>query len=94
MVSNFCDKIAIKFGGYGYGNSKKAVYKSEYPAGDPEKIFKEQLLGLSSKNKIALDIGCADGKFTLSIARYFEKIFGIDTSKLNLDIAMSNRNDD
>lgn len=94
MDSNFYDKIAIKFGGYGYGNSKKAVYKSEYPAGEPEKIFKEQLLGLSSKNKIALDIGCADGKFTLSITPHFKKVFGIDTSKVNLDIAISKNKDE
>lgn len=94
MVSNFYDKIAKKFGGYGYGNSKKAVHKSEYPAGEPEKIFKEKLLNLSSKNKIALDIGCADGKFTLSVSPNFKKVFGIDTSKINLDIAISNRKDE
>ena len=94
MVNNFYDKIATKFGGYGYGNSKKAIYKSEYPTGDPEKIFKEKLLGLSLKNKIALDIGCADGKFTLCIAPYFKKIFGIDTSNVNLDIAIGNHKDE
>jgi len=94
MVNNFYDKIAKKFGGYGYGNSKKAVYKSEYPAGEPEKVFKEKLLGLSSKNKIALDIGCADGKFTFSIAPFFQKVYGIDTSKVNLDIAKSHNEDE
>ena len=94
MATNFYDKITKKFGGYGYGNSKKAVYKSEYPAGDPEKIFKEKLLGLSSKSKIALDIGCADGKFTLSVAPNFKKVFGIDTSKRNLDIAIANHEDE
>jgi ubiquinone/menaquinone biosynthesis C-methylase UbiE len=93
MVNNFYDKIAKKFGGYGYGNSKKAVYKSEYPNWEPEKVFKEKLLGLSSKDKIVLDIGCADGKFTLSIAPYFKKMFGIDNSKVNFDIAKSHDND-
>lgn len=91
MVNNFYDKIARKFGGYGYG--VRAQYKSEYPDGEPEKIFKEKLLGLGSKDKIALDIGCADGKFTLSIAPFFQKIFGIDTSKVNLDIAKSHSDD-
>ena len=89
MKQNFYDKIARKFGGYGYGNDSGPTYKSEYSAGDPEKIFKEKLLELSSKSKTALDIGCADGKFTLSIAPFFKKIYGIDTSKVNLEIAKS-----
>lgn len=94
MSQNFYDKVAQKFGGYGYGNGVKPQYKSEYPAGDPEKIFKEKLLELSSKDKTALDIGCADGKFTLSVAPYFKKVYGIDISKENLNIANSHRVDD
>jgi len=94
MVNNFYDKVAKKFGGYGYGNGRKPTYKSEYPAGDPEKIFKEKLADLGSKDKIALDIGCADGKFTLSVAPFFQKVFGIDTSKVNLDIAIGNGEDE
>lgn len=94
MAQNFYDKVAKKFGGYGYGNGRKPQYKSEYPAGDPEKIFKQKLLGLSSKDKIALDIGCADGKFTLSIAPYFKKVYGIDISKENLNIAESHKTDE
>jgi SAM-dependent methyltransferase len=85
MTGNFYDRVAKKFGGYGYSPSSRC--KREYPAGDPEKIFKEKILGLSSKDKIALDIGCADGKFTLSIAPYFKKVYGIDISKINLKIA-------
>ena len=92
MVNNFYDKVAKKFGGYGYGT--EPVYRSSYPTGDPEKIFKEKLLELSSKNKIALDIGCADGKFTLSIAPSFKKVYGIDISKVNLDIAQSHGDDE
>lgn len=92
MVNCFYDKIAKKFGGYGYGTSPQ--YKSEYPAGEPEKVFKEKLLGLSSKDKIALDIGCADGKFTISVAPFFQKIYGIDISKVNLDIAKSHNDDE
>lgn len=93
MSNNFYDKVAKKFGGYGYGNDINLQYESEYPEGEPEKIFKEKLLGLSSKNKTALDIGCADGKFTLSIAPYFQKVYGIDTSKENLDVAKSHSGD-
>lgn len=92
MNEDFYDKVAQKFGGYGY--STGAAYKSEYPTGDPEKIFKEKLLGLSSKNKTALDIGCADGKFTLSIAPSFQKVYGIDTSKKNLDVAKSHNKEE
>ena len=91
-MANFYDKVAKKFGGYGYGTGPR--YKSEYPTGDPEKIFKEKLLGLSSKDKTALDIGCADGKFTLSVAPYFKKVYGIDISKENLNIANSHRVDE
>ena len=94
MAQNFYDKAAKKFGGYGYGNGAKPRYKSEYPAGDPEKVFKEKLLDLSSKDKTALDIGCADGKFTLFIAPYFKKVYGIDISKENLNIANSHRADE
>ncbi|MBI2596777.1 class I SAM-dependent methyltransferase [Candidatus Daviesbacteria bacterium] len=94
MSQNFYDKIARKFGGYGYGNGIKRQYKSEYPRGDPEKIFKEKLLCLSSKDKTALDIGCADGKFTLSVALYFKKVYGIDISRVNLDIANSHSADE
>src|SRR3989344_5478524 len=91
MAQNFYDKVAKKFGGYGYGTGPR--YKSEYPAGNAEKIFKEKLLELSSKDKIALDIGCADGKFTISVAPFFQKVYGIDTSKVNLDIAKIHNKD-
>lgn len=94
MAQNFYNKVAKKFGGYGYGNGRKPQYKSGYPVGDPEKIFKEKLLELSSKDKTALDIGCADGKFTLSIAPCFKKVYGIDISKENLNIANSHRADE
>ncbi|MDO8619423.1 MAG: class I SAM-dependent methyltransferase [Candidatus Daviesbacteria bacterium] len=94
MTKNFYDKVAQKFGGYGYGNGVKLRYKSEYPAGDPEKVFKEKLLDLSLKDKTALDIGCADGKFTLSIAPHFKKVYGIDISKENLNIANSHKADE
>lgn len=94
MTNKFYDKIAKKFGGYGYGNGVKPVYKSVYLIGNPEKVFKEKLLDLSSKNKTALDIGCADGKFTLSIAPFFRKIYGVDYSKVNLDIAKNHFDDE
>ena len=91
MAENFYDKVAKKFGGYGYGTDPR--HEREFPVGDPENIFKEKLLELSSKDKTALDIGCADGKFTLSVAPYFKKVYGIDISKINLEIAEGHSTD-
>jgi ubiquinone/menaquinone biosynthesis C-methylase UbiE len=72
----FYDKVAKKFGGYHTSSSKSR----EYPKGDPEKIFLEKIIEFSGKNKIALDIGCADGRFTLSIAPRFKEVVGVDLS--------------
>jgi len=83
MKNNFYDKVAKKFGGY----HTDARYPKEYPNGDPEKVFKEKLLELSGKNKVVLDVGCADGRFTLSIASNFNKVVAIDLSKGMLDSA-------
>ena len=77
MTSNFYDKVAKKFGGYHTPHK----HTTEYPNGEPEKVFKDKLLELSGKNKTALDVGCADGRFTLAIASHFQKIIAIDLSK-------------
>ena len=52
MTTNFYDKVAKKFGGYAYGKSH-VKHLTEYPNGDPEKIFKKKLIGLANKNKIS-----------------------------------------
>lgn len=78
MSANFYDKVAKKFGDY---HSSHHKHITEYPNGDPEKVFKEKLLELAGKNKIALDAGCADGYFTLLVAPYFKKVIAIDLSK-------------
>jgi len=83
--------MAKKFGGYAFGKSH-VDHLTEYPDGDPEKIFKKKLLGLANKNKIALDAGCGDGKFAFQIARHFLNITGIDTSKELLKIAGHKKN--
>lgn len=72
----FYDKVARKFGGY----KSKATYQNNFPNGNPEEIFLEELIKYSGKYKVALDIGCADGRFTLKVANKFHKIFGIDIS--------------
>ena len=72
----FYDKVAKKVGGY----KSEAIHKSHFPNGNPEEIFLEQLVKYSDKDKTALDIGCADGRFTLKVAEKFHKTFGIDIS--------------
>lgn len=72
----FYDKVAKKFGNYSSG----AKYISEYETGDPEAVFKEKLLSFSGKDKTVLDVGCADGRFTLSMAPHFGRIVAIDLS--------------
>ncbi len=83
MSHRFYDKVAKKFGNY-HTDSR---YVTEYSNGEPEKVFKEKLLELSGKDKVALDVGCAYGRFTLSIASYFQKIIAIDLSVGMLDAA-------
>lgn len=83
MVNNFYDKVAKKFGRYHTG----AKYTTVFPNGEPEKDFKEKLLELRGKDKTVLDVGCADGRFTLSVAPYFKKVIAIDMSKGMLEAA-------
>src|SRR3989338_7329064 len=91
MSSNFYDKVAKKFGGYAFGRGH-VKRLAEYPDGDPEEIFKEKLLGLANKNKIALDAGCGDGKLGFQIAKYFLSVTGIDISRELLKIAGQKQN--
>lgn len=84
MSSDFYDKVARKFGKYQTG----ARIIDEFPNGDPEAVFREKLLQASGKDKQILDVGCADGRFTLSIAENFETVIAIDTSKGMLNSAI------
>ncbi len=90
MTGNFYDKVAKKFGGYKTGSK----HFSKFDSGDPEEVFRGRLIGLSSREKTALDIGCADGRFTLSIARHFLKVFAIDESEGMLKVAEKRRLDE
>ncbi len=83
MAQDFYDKVAKKFGNY----SNPAQYIQEFRSGAPEEIFKEKLAGLSWKEKVVLDAGCGDGRFTLEIAPHFKKVIGNDTSRLMLNAA-------
>lgn len=92
MTANFYDKMAKKFGGYGYGHSS-FKYISEYLCENPEKIFKEKLIELSDKNKKILDVGCGDGIFTFDMAKYYMDVTGIDFSKGLLEVAKKKQNE-
>lgn len=83
MTQDFYDKVAKKFGNY----HTPARSVSEFSNGEPEKIFKEKLLELGGKEKLVLDAGCGDGRFTLDISPHFKKVIGNDTSKLMLNAA-------
>ena len=83
MSNCFYDKVAKKFGSYRTGHK----HISEYLDGDPEEVFEEKLAEISGKDKLALDVGCADGRFTLHIASKFKKVFAIDISKNMLSAA-------
>lgn len=89
MTTNFYNKVAKKFGNYHTG----ARRITEYPNGDPENVFKEKLLELSSKNEKVLDVGCADGRFTLLVAPYFQKVVAIDLSPGMLESAIKLQRD-
>lgn len=83
MTKNFYDKVAKKFGNY----HTDAQIIDEFLGGNPEAVFKKKLISVSGKDKIALDAGCADGRFTLSIAKLFLRIKAIDTSRRMLESA-------
>ena len=73
----FYDKVARKFGNY----STEAIRTTKYQTEDPENVFKNLLIKYSGKDKRVLDLGCADGRFTLLIAPYFKNVVAIDLSK-------------
>ena len=79
----FYDKVATKFGSY----KGKERYTSRFSNRDPEEFFLKQLIEYANKNKVALDIGCADGRFTLKVSKYFRQILAIDISSQMLKAA-------
>jgi SAM-dependent methyltransferase len=77
MSTRFYNKVARKFGAY----HTPAKYIQRFSGDAPEGVFKAKLIEISSPQKVALDVGCADGRFALSVARYFKKIYAIDLSE-------------
>lgn len=89
-MGNFYDKVAKKYGGYGF-TSNLPKYTSVYPDGNPEKVFKDKLLDLADKSTVALDVGCGDGKFAFEIAGNFSSITGLDSSIELINIAQQKK---
>ncbi len=76
MTGQFYDKVAKKFGTF-QGVPRPLT---DYSQGNPEELFEQKLLDLSGTDKVALDLGCGDGRFTLHLAASFREIVGIDSS--------------
>lgn len=85
-MATFYDRLAKKFGGYGFANDN-LTYGSEYPHGNPEDDFYKAVMKSAGKNHTALDIGCGDGIFAFRVAEAFVRIDGIDNSKELIKIA-------
>ena len=85
MTGNFYDKIVRKFG----TDVPEAKHITDYPEGDPESVFEQKLLNLSGNDKVALDLGCGDGRFTSRMASHFRQIVGIDGSVERLKLAQA-----
>jgi ubiquinone/menaquinone biosynthesis C-methylase UbiE len=83
MSKDFYNKVAEKFGKYSTG----VEYEKEFPEGDPEEVFKSELLKLAEKTKRVLDVGCADGRFALQMAPNFGEMVAIDYSEGMLSVA-------
>src|SRR5216684_2601668 len=85
MTGQFYDKVTKKFGTF-QGVPRPLT---TYPQGNPEEMFEQKLFELSGKDKVALDLGCGDGRFTLRMAVYFREIVGIDSSVERLKLAQA-----
>ncbi|MCC7401711.1 MAG: class I SAM-dependent methyltransferase [Chitinophagaceae bacterium] len=57
---------------------------------DKKGLIKSALKKYSSKNKTVIDIGCAVGKWIPVLSPLFKKVFALDLSKKNIEIARSN----
>lgn len=77
-TTGFYNKVTKKFGQY---HTDAKDVKATTPENDPEVIFQKKLFDLSGKDKKVLDVGCADGRFCLSIASKFSEIVAIDMSE-------------
>lgn len=75
-VGEFYDR-ALRRRGH---DSPRGIGTAEYPTADPGQAFERELRRLASTDARVLDIGCADGWFTLRMAESFGSVSGIDAS--------------
>jgi|SRR6266478_629618 len=85
MTGQFYDKVTKKFGTF-QGVPRPLT---DYAQDNPEEMFEQKLLELSGTDKVALDLGCGDGRFTLRLAASFREIVGIDSSVERLKLAQA-----
>lgn len=88
MTEEFFDKFARKFG----VSSPKVNSTSEYPEGDPEAMFEQKLVEVSSIDKTALDAGCGSGGFTFRMSPHFLQVVGVDHSMERIKLAQAEQN--
>jgi ubiquinone/menaquinone biosynthesis C-methylase UbiE len=85
MTEQFYDQVTRKFGSFQGVPKPLAIYRQD----NPEELFEQQLVLLGGKDKIALDLGCGDGQFTLRMATFFREMVGIDSSMERLRLAQA-----
>ena len=77
MDRNYWEKIAPE-----YNEEIFDVLKN-----DSKGLIVSAIKNVSSKNKIVIDIGCAIGKWLPVLSPIFRKVYAVDISKENLEIA-------
>ncbi|MEJ6951789.1 class I SAM-dependent methyltransferase [Natronospora cellulosivora (SeqCode)] len=83
MSMDWYDMIAKRNGGY----KSDAICTVEGESGEDE--FEKRLIEMLPNYESVLDVGCGHGEFTLKMAKYANKIIGMDNSKELLKIAES-----
>lgn len=75
------NQIAEKLDGY------RGTYNVEFDGTNGEEQFLEIIKGKLFSHSKVLDVGCADGSFTIELAPFADKIVGIDLSPVMIDKA-------
>ncbi len=83
MDAEFYSRVAEQFGGYFSDASSTDVF----PEGRPDETFDELVIALGAPHARLLDVGCADGRRLLGVARGYDVAIGIDLSSAMLNVA-------
>ena len=84
MSEEFWNRVAEKIG-YDHSHINKKVIGNS-----GETKFKDLVISTAKGSKI-LDVGCADGSFTIDIAEHAEWVIGVDNSGKMIEKAESNK---